>query len=559
MCVFFPKHVHVFPETICSRAGRVASEAFFPLKKREEIKKTGDFGMKRIWIFRFMAVVFAFCLLALLEAILRGIGYGYDTHLFVSDPDHAQYWMLNRDISKKYFPLEQNATVGNQEPFLKTKSPSTLRLFVLGASTSLGFPYMHNGSFARMLQYKLQFEYPDYHIELINLSLTAVNSYTLLDFARQIVKYQPDGILLYAGHNEYYGALGAATSGRIGNYPCLVERMIEAKNLRIVQMLQAFIRRLTPSDSMLINPDNTLMERMAAHRRVPFNSEVYLRGIKQFKRNLDKMITLFGKHHIPVFIGTLTFNLKDQPPLDKSDPVALETYRKGLLSYERREYTQASNLFKYAKETDGLRFRAPEEFNEMICEYAKALPHVFLVDIAKDFEAASPQSIPGKELLLEHVHPNLQGQLRMADAFSKVLKKEFQPFQSVKPAVAIDLQKDFPQTPFDSIYGALVIHQLKLQWPFHEQPPVLPSDTTFEYKTAVRFFLRKINWGEAMQRLNNQHIMYKDFARAARIVEQMCLELPNEKAFLRQAGSLNLRLGNQAKAAYYFKRAGYGK
>ena len=161
--------------------------------------------------------------------------------------------------------------------------------------------------------------------------------------------------------------------------------------------------------------------------------------------------------------------------------------------------------------------------------------------------------------MLEHVHPNLQGQLRMADAFSKVLKKELQPLQSVKPAVEVDLSKDFPHTPFDSIYGALVIHQLRLQWPFNEPPAVLPSDTTFEYKTAVRFFLRKIHWGEAMQRLNNQYIMQKDFARAARIVEQMCLELPDEKAFLRQAGLLNLRVGNQMKAAYYFKRAGYGE
>lgn len=379
--------------------------------------------MKRIWIFRCMAVAFAFCLLALLEAGLRWAGYGYDTHLFISDPDQAHYRMLNPDISKKYFPFEQNATIGNREPFRKVKSPSTVRLFVLGASTSLGFPYMHNGSFARMLRYKLQFEYPGYSIELINLSLTAINSYTLLDFAKQVVKYHPDGILLYAGHNEYYGAMGAAATGRVGNYPCLIEGIIEAKNLRTVQLLQAFIQRLTPVDSSRIDPDNTLMERMAAHRRIPLDSEQYRRGIRQFKRNLNKMVTLFGTHHIPVFIATLTSNLKDQAPLDKNDPAASGIYREGLLSYEKQEYTQAAEQFQVAKETDGLRFRAPEEFNKIIRACAKASPQVFPVDIAADFKAASPHGIPGKELLLEHVHPNLQGQLRMADAFAKALKK----------------------------------------------------------------------------------------------------------------------------------------
>ena len=41
--------------------------------------------------------------------------------------------------------------------------------------------------------------------------MSAVSSYTLLDFSDEIVDYQPDAILIYAGHNEYLGILGVGS------------------------------------------------------------------------------------------------------------------------------------------------------------------------------------------------------------------------------------------------------------------------------------------------------------------------------------------------------------
>lgn len=513
--------------------------------------------MKRIWIYRMLAVLLPFLLLAGIEGVMRMTHYGYDTHLFITDPDNPEYLVMNRDISKKYFSITQNATIGNQEPFLKEKHPNTIRFFVLGASSSLGFPYMHNGSFSRMLKYKLQFEYPQYQIEIINLSLTAINSYTLYDFAKQVIDYEPDGIIIYAGHNEYYGALGAASSSGAGSQPKMIEWLMTAKNLRLVQALSSLSNLWGAQDSSLINPDRTLMERMAARQVVPLHSEVYEQGLKQFEYNLKGMLELFQKKSIPVFIGTLASNLKDQAPLDKSDKTTQRIYETALYSYHQNNFEEADISFRKAKEADGLRFRAPQAFNDLIRKYATTMDNIYLVDVAKALEQHSPHGLTGKEFLLEHVHPNLSGHRYIAEAYYEVLQKNFFQQKTKQGSLSVDLL-DYPTTAFDTIYGELVIHQLKQQWPFNEALAPLTCDTTsFEFKTARKFFYRQLNWGEAMQMLNNHYILEKDYASALRIVEQMCLELPYEKIFLKQAGMLNQRLQRKEKADYYLKQLTY--
>jgi hypothetical protein len=39
-----------------------------------------------------------------------------------------------------------------------------------------------------------------------------VNSYTFYDKIDEILKEDPDAILIYAGHNEFYGELGIGSS-----------------------------------------------------------------------------------------------------------------------------------------------------------------------------------------------------------------------------------------------------------------------------------------------------------------------------------------------------------
>lgn len=514
--------------------------------------------MKRLQIYKLTAILLPFFILMVIELGMRAGDYGYDTRLFTTDED-TRFWVMNHEVSQKYFTVSQNATIGNQETFYKVKPAGTLRFFVLGASSAIGFPYMHNGAFPRMLTYKLQFLFPDKNIEIINVSLTAINTYTLYDFSRQIVNYQPDGILIYAGHNEYYGALGVASSSRLGQDHRLIELTLAAKELKLMQGLTRLAEKLRPENIVITNQDLTLMERMAAHQTIPYGSKAYTDGIEQFDRNLGKMLHLFQKHHIPVFIGTLACNLKDQAPLGKEVTIpynAQEEYEQGEQAYTWKQYSKALQHYKLSKEYDPLRFRAPETFNNIIQRYGEELDNVHVIDVYKRFADNSPNGIIGKELMLEHVHPNLTGQRLIAETFYEVLSEHFFKEKKMQPSGHEINLTDYPVTPFDSIYGDLVIAQLKQQWPFNETPDTLKYDKkSIEYQTAALFFTRKINWGQAMQRLNNHYITSKDLPNALRIVEQMCLELPHEKIFRQQAGSLAIQLEEKEKAAYYFNKA----
>src|SRR5258705_3419675 len=171
---------------------------------------------RNVFLFKVIAILLPFLFLLLLEVLLRTFHYGNDLRLFIEYAGNKDFLVLNPDASKRYFTNQSIATTGNREIFKKEKDENTTRIFVLGESTTLGYPYFHNGSFHRWLQYRLMRSIPDRNFEIINISLTAVNSYTVLGFAREVVNYQPDAILIYTGHNEYYGALGVGSTDRIG-------------------------------------------------------------------------------------------------------------------------------------------------------------------------------------------------------------------------------------------------------------------------------------------------------------------------------------------------------
>jgi len=75
-----------------------------------------------------------------------------------------------------------------------------------------------------------------------------------------------------------------------------------------------------------------------------------------------------------------------------------------------------------AKDLDGLRSGAGK-MNEFISELCKTYSEVYLVDTKSAFEDQSP-TVYRRELILEHVHPNLKGYAIMSDAFYEAMKRE---------------------------------------------------------------------------------------------------------------------------------------
>ncbi len=514
----------------------------------------------RLYLFRTIAVLLPFVLVALFELLLRGVGYGEDYSLFVEAPNQPDYWVMNPVASEKYFTAAENATLGNQELFRKQKGDNTFRMFVLGASTGLGYPYLHNGSFHRWLHYRLLHSVPDTNFEIINLSLTAVTTYTLLDFAKQLVDYQPDAVLVYAGHNEYYGTLGVGSTSRLGSNVTLVRAMIWLRDFRLMQLISdatASLRRsLQPPTDLRTN----LMQRLAAEQSIPLGSELYERGLTQYTANLNDLLQVLNENNVPVLLSNLVSNEKDLPPFvsDTTDQEvsASAWYQRAQRDYEAGNYAPAKASFVQAKELDLLRFRAPQAMNTSVTAFAQQYDNVHLVNVQAVFAAHSPHGIFGRETLLEHVHPNLYGYALLSEAFYQGLRNQALIESLADNAMSLDeLLQQMPVTPVDSLHGAYETMILKEGWPFNEpMPPPEDRKKTVEEALAGKLVVQQITWEDAMQQLLRQHVRSKNVTEAARVAEALVLEHPYQAAAYRRAGQLSVQAEKPAKGIRYLKK-----
>ena len=552
----------------------------------------------KVLSFKVIAVLLPFLALGLLELSLRVFHYGHDTSLFIPYPADNQYLVLNPDASRKYFSNQENATTGNIEPFKRVKDPGTLRIFVLGESTTIGYPYFHNGSFHRWLGYRLMNTFPDRNLEIINLSLTAVNSYTVSGFARELADYSPDAVLIYAGHNEYYGALGVGSTDRIGGNVHIVRSVLWLRQFRLMQLLTntydgiagLFARR--PDEG-----GKTRMQVMVGQERIPYGSPMFRRGIDQFSANMEETLGFLNKRHIPVFISNLVSNEKDLPPfiseevdsirfpafktnydhglgaLRAGDSAAAFTafdkawaifpshagcaYYLGRIAYGKGDYAEAKTWFSKARELDELRFRAPDELNGLIGQWCRAYDNVHLVDAVSAFETASGNGIIGNGLILEHVHPNLQGYALLSDVFYTAMKKAglFSVPASAEMPFS-QLLSSMPITRVDSLTGVYKVLNLKSYWPFSGG---LAKDslhtTSEEEELAFNIAFRHMPWEQAMSNLYDYYIKERDLRAAGTVMEGLVLEHPTEEAYYGKAANIYGELKDYDKAVFYFRKS----
>ncbi|MDB5010758.1 MAG: hypothetical protein JWQ06_1547, partial [Mucilaginibacter sp.] len=532
-----------------------------PVKTNSQLSYKG-LSKKRIVLFKGISIILIpLLILLLIEVSLRVFHYGYNFNVFVESSEDHDYLVFNPDASKKYFTDNRIATTGNRELFKKKKDNNTIRIFVLGESTTIGYPYFHNGSFHRWLQYRLTHNFPDKKFEIINLSLTAVNSYTVLGFAKQVVNYEPDAVLVYTGHNEFYGALGAGSTQNIGSNPYITNLILKMRDMRLAQLvINVYEKTKTAFGSKELNPGGSRMQLMVASQEIPYYSAMYEKGVIQFRSNMDKLLNLFNERHIPLFVSNLVSNEKDLKPFvsfssdnqkfsgfkknltlginafENKDLNAADTYLKkadqlynfsadcnyylGRINYMQQDFIQAQNYFIKAKDLDGLRFRAPEQFNEILTQLCKKYPNTYLIDTKAAFEAYAGHHIIGDELMVDHVHPNLQGYAIMSDVFYRAIKKEhIVPAITEKEMTFEQLLSNMPVNTIDSLSGVYRILNLKRHWPYNDQHSADTNKINSEEATlAYDLTFKNAKWADIMNSLYSYYITNHQLLKARNVL-----------------------------------------
>ena len=393
--------------------------------------------------------------IVLLELALRLVGVGPSNDLFLKEESGpSTRYVANRAVAHRFFQPQFRRDFAGGIQFADPKPAGTVRIFVLGASTVIGWPNPPNTAFPRYLEQMLTDVFPSREFEIINCGLTAINSFCLLDFAEEIVDYSPDLIILYTGHNEFVGPYGVTTPFlAVGNNWHGIRLFMHVQRSRIYHILKELrfgVRSWTTG-----SPQREAFGLHLVNEEIGPSDEGYATTEHNFRRNLEEILIIAGESHIPVMLSTLTSNVRDFYPLrsqcDGSAPTARiktlaadghvsETvtlaeealqatpdcadihFLLGQASYQLEQYDRAASAFVAARDLDRMPFRAPSSFNAVIRELAEESGgRVLLNDVEETFAAASPHGLVGNELMTEYLHPTVYGHYLIARSIVDLL------------------------------------------------------------------------------------------------------------------------------------------
>ena len=545
--------------------------------------------MAKIWLFRIITFSLPLLFFVVLEFGLRLVGYGKSVPLFMANPAASQYLLPTPDVVKRYFAddsLAPNVTIETNF-FLKQKPEDGIRVFVQGGSTAAGFPYGFGASIAGMLDYRLKQSFPSRPVEVVNTALSAVNSYTLLDFTDEIIEQQPDAVLIYAGHNEYLGILGVGSAYTAANSRGATLLYLKLKELRLFQLMQAIYHSFNQPNEKALKPSRTMMAKVARHKNIPVDSPLFQQGLLQFEQNMSLLLDKYSEAGIPVVLSTIASNLSHQAPFS-SNPIPQEYrvllakplvelvpseanellvvaeayksadafYHLGQWYLSHGELGKAQQAFVEARQHDLLRFRAPSEINDIIRRLAKR-SGVQLVDAEAALKREAPNNIIGNTLMMEHLHPTALGYFEIANSFYHHLN-ESQLLGQFEFEVGRELaRQDIPLFAAEQYWGEAKIAGLKADYPFTSEPtkPELPKVESWSDQLGLAAYKKQKSWLDIA--LTSQQMAKKDkdwstFIKASRLLADA---MPDDFEYNLQAGTNLIQYKQAAQGIRYLKRA----
>ena len=526
-----------------------------------------------------MAITLAVPVVAvlLLELTLRSVQYGPNLSLFITDEIRGtSYHVMNPQVKSRYFARVAFNPSTSPDFFLVPKPPESYRIFCLGGSTTVGYPFWYNGSFSSYLRDRLRMEFPGKRVEVINVGMTATNSFTVLDMAQDLMEFEPDLLVVYDGHNEFYGALGVASHESFNTPRWLTLLGLRALRFRTVLLVRDLVGAVLGlfTDSGSPRPLGTMMEKLAHGQYIPYGSETYRRGVEVFRANVRELAELCQRHAVPLLLGTQVSNLRDQPPFVSGDPrgdaearrrfhtavnagltfmmngvpdSALQSFRlaTSLDSLHAEPFFQmgrslerlgmparAAEAYRRARDLDQLRFRASADLNRVILE-AGSRRGVAAVDMEEVFAGASPDSLIGLILMFEHLHPRSRGNFLMARAYAAAIRRQgfLEPAERWQPLTDEDekrLWQRRPVTELDERTAERRTAVLLSGWPFTEQFPVVDAvDETDTLALLAEELTRgTLGWPQAHTRAAEFYILRGDLEGAEREFRAIINQIP---------------------------------
>ena len=395
--------------------------------------------------------------LALAEGVLAALGIGDDARFddpYVGFEGTTPLFVRQEldDGREVYATSPAKLQFFNEQSFPVQKSEDTYRVFALGGSTTAGRPYDDRVSFARWLERYLDLAEPGRRHEVVNAGGVSYASYRIALSMQELVAYSPDLFVVYTGHNEFLEERTYRDILQQGPVRTWVRQRLTG--WRLAALTRRALARPETKTTVLDDEVRTRLDvwtGLQAYRR----DDALRRSIvEHFGSNLERMVRIARAHDVDLIFVEPVSNLKDFSPFKSEHPADLDRvgrdrfgallaegrhrlesgdatgalalfeqaraidadyaelhFRIGRAHFERGDHDAAHRSFVAAKDLDVAPLRAVEDLVDRVAETA-ARNDVPLIDLPALLEADSRSrfghSILGNELLLDHVHPDIE-------------------------------------------------------------------------------------------------------------------------------------------------------
>jgi hypothetical protein len=417
---------------------------------------------------RVVAILFGLSLFVVFELVCRATGVGrpdLQDDPFVGFNELQPTFVLSDDGAKYEVPPARLKFFA-AESFPATRHAGSRRVFCLGGSTVQGRPFSIPTSFTTWLEIGLNAVDASARWDVVNCGGISYASYRLVPLMQECLRYEPDLFIVCTGHNEF---LEDRTYANIRDQsPLLAAPQRILSRLSSYHAYRSLLLRLrdgrpqaAPQNLLTSDVDAFLdyHNGLAAYHR----DRQWQRGVIQhFDFNLRRLALVANQAGVPLLLVLPTSNLADQPPfksqhrddLSTSELAEFDQLLQEVQSLMRTQPDVALTQLELARDLDpqfaevryhlGRLHEARGNFNtarrefvaardEDICPLRMISPlETAMRDVAHDtstplldahslLEASSRNSILGGGLLVDHVHPSIEGHQQIALALLEQL------------------------------------------------------------------------------------------------------------------------------------------
>jgi len=516
--------------------------------------------------------------LLLIELSLRLVDVGHSYDFFDEiEINGVPYYQDNKLFANQFYPASLGIAPLNNT-LKKERSSDSIRVYILGGSAAQGFPHRNHGV-SRHLDAHLRAALPGKKIEIVNTSMTSVNSHVVYEVAKGIPPDSADYAVILMGNNEVVGPYGPSTFSQNFSSNITMIRAIQAlKRSRIWQGMATVIQQARPA----VDKEEIVWEgmQMFTEFSVPHDDPRLDAVYSHYETNLRDIIAILKDKGMHVVLSSVPVNLRHSAPFGSAhssklteaqskkwdelnakagealagqswgaaitlleeliaiDPEYADSHFLLATAYERlNQFDLSKTHYNKALDFDTLRFRTNSRLNQIVQNVADSEGNnsFSFVDSLKVFNEVSAPYSPGWDLLHEHVHFDYYGNYVLAREFTRSIMK--------------DMQNSMDYKKLSSTEAA--------QWigfPNHETIQVM---NRLEDMISQAPFIKQSNAGALLESTQKRkQAIISEVGSPADVIERRKTLVSNGNADWKihyELAALNKYLGNEDSVKYHYK------